>query len=65
MPFSAEVMNSFHVALADGPTEVHKIVVAREVLKGYRPSQSQFPSYIRYEREAQARAATAPGVSVG
>jgi acyl-CoA dehydrogenase len=63
MPFSAEVMNSFHVALADGPTEVHKIVVAREVLKDYRPCGAQFPSYMRYEREAHARAATAPAPS--
>ena len=26
------------MGLADGPTEVHKITVAREVLKGYSPS---------------------------
>jgi acyl-CoA dehydrogenase len=61
MPFSAEVLNSFHIALADGPTEVHKVVVAREVLKDYRPCASQFPSYVRHEREAHARAVTAPG----
>jgi acyl-CoA dehydrogenase len=60
MPFSAEVLNSFHIALADGPTEVHKIVVAREVLKDYRACDSRFPSYIRHELEARARAATAP-----
>jgi acyl-CoA dehydrogenase len=63
MPFSAGVMNSFHVALADGPTEVHKIVVAREVLKDYRACHSQFPRYIGHERQAQARAATTPGLS--
>jgi acyl-CoA dehydrogenase len=60
MPFSAEVLNSFHIALADGPTEVHKIVVAREVLKDYRPCDAQFPGYIRHALAARALVATAP-----
>jgi acyl-CoA dehydrogenase len=45
MPFAEWVLHSFHVGLADGPTEVHKITVAREVLKDYQPSTSLFPDY--------------------
>ena len=55
MPFAAHVINSFHVALADGPTEVHKITVAREVLKDFRPSNSPFPSYMAENLEEAAR----------
>ncbi|MGA5508201.1 acyl-CoA dehydrogenase family protein [Streptomyces umbrinus] len=32
------------LALADGPTEVHKVTVAREVLKGHKPTDSAWPS---------------------
>jgi acyl-CoA dehydrogenase len=32
------------LALADGPTEVHQVTVAKELLKGYRPSDSLWPS---------------------
>ncbi|MDP3176085.1 MAG: acyl-CoA dehydrogenase family protein [Phenylobacterium sp.] len=54
MPFAELVINSFHVGLADGPTEVHKVTVAREVLKDYAPINDMFPSYIRHELEAEA-----------
>jgi acyl-CoA dehydrogenase len=47
MPFAEWVINSFHVGLADGPSEVHKIVVAKEVLRDVKPSTDQFPSYHR------------------
>jgi acyl-CoA dehydrogenase len=55
LPFAEWVINSFHVGLADGPTEVHKQVVAREVLKHVEPASAQFPSYIRHEQERRAR----------
>ncbi len=55
MPFASEVLNSYHLGLADGPTEVHKVVVARQVLKDYPPTEEMFPDYIRYEQEARAR----------
>ncbi|HZZ89597.1 MAG TPA: acyl-CoA dehydrogenase family protein [Caulobacteraceae bacterium] len=54
MPFAAWVINSYHVGLADGPTEVHKVTVAREVLKDFSPANAMFPSYIGYEQAAQA-----------
>ncbi len=45
MPFANMVLDSFHMGLADGPTEVHKVTVARQVLRDYRPSNDIFPSY--------------------
>lgn len=53
-PFSDALINSYHIALADGPTEVHKMVVAKEVLKGYSAIDEMFPSYLRYKREEAA-----------
>jgi acyl-CoA dehydrogenase len=32
------------MGIMDGPTEVHKVSVARQVLKGYQPSADQWPS---------------------
>jgi len=45
MPFTDWLVNSYHVGLADGPTEVHKITVAREVLKEYEGTSKLFPDY--------------------
>jgi acyl-CoA dehydrogenase len=56
MPFAEWVINSFHVGLADGPTEVHKMVVARQVLRDYKPADGDIPSYSRPEQERLARA---------
>ena len=44
MPFSAMVIESFHMGLADGPTEVHKVTVARQVLSEYQPAPGLFPT---------------------
>jgi acyl-CoA dehydrogenase len=44
MPFSAMVIESFHMGLADGPTEVHKVTLARQVLEEHRPSDDLFPT---------------------
>jgi len=44
------------VGLADGPTEVHKVTVAREVLKEFSPRNEMFPSYLRHVREQEAEA---------
>ncbi len=44
MPFAEQVIDSFHMGLADGPTEVHKITVARQVLRDYSPSDDLFPT---------------------
>jgi acyl-CoA dehydrogenase len=44
------------LALADGPTEVHKVTVAKQVLKGYQPAPGLFPTEHIPTRLAQARA---------
>ncbi|HEY4069659.1 MAG TPA: acyl-CoA dehydrogenase family protein [Burkholderiaceae bacterium] len=56
MPFAAWLINSHHVGLADGPTEVHKVTLAREILKEVPPSTTMFPSYMRQTLEDEAHA---------
>ncbi len=43
MPFAGMWMMAPIMSVVDGPTEVHKITVAREVLKGYGPSGRSGP----------------------
>jgi acyl-CoA dehydrogenase len=52
------IIESFHMGLADGPTEVHLLTLAREVLKGFKGSDDErFPTYHlpRLREEAQRR----------
>jgi len=44
MPFVAMLVNGIHVGLADGPTEVHKLTLARQILAGVEPTSETFPS---------------------
>lgn len=44
MPFGDMVLESFHMALADGPTEIHKVAVAKSVLRDYQPTEDLFPT---------------------
>ena len=55
MPFSRQVIESFHMGLADGPTEVHKVTVARQVLRDYKPVDDLFPSRHLPKLRAAAR----------
>jgi acyl-CoA dehydrogenase len=55
MPFGAMVMESFHMGLADGATEVHKTALAREVLAGYKPASGLFPTTHLPRLAAEAR----------
>ncbi|MDM0086517.1 MULTISPECIES: acyl-CoA dehydrogenase family protein [unclassified Variovorax] len=45
MPFVNSVVNSYFLGLADGPTEVHKVTVARQVLREFTPTDQLFPHY--------------------
>jgi acyl-CoA dehydrogenase len=45
MPFMNQIALSFVMGLADGPTEVHKVTVARQVLRDYQPASELFPKY--------------------
>jgi len=44
MPFVAMIVNALIMGLGDGPTEVHKITVARQLTSRYQPSPDLFPS---------------------
>ncbi len=44
MPFSGLLNGSAVMGLVDGPTEVHKVTVARQVLRDYKPASGQWPS---------------------
>jgi acyl-CoA dehydrogenase len=45
MPFMGMVTSSLVMGIADGPTEVHKATVAKQVLRDYRPDNDLFPAY--------------------
>lgn len=54
MPLVEQMVASFVMGLADGPTEVHKISLARELLKQVQPSESVFPDYHLPQRRERA-----------
>jgi acyl-CoA dehydrogenase len=45
MPFTGMLISSMVMGIADGPTEVHKVTVAKQILKDFRPDNDLFPSY--------------------
>ena len=44
------------MGIADGPTEVHKMTVARRTLREYEPVSTPFPSQHLPTRRAEAQA---------
>ena len=56
MPFHQMMLGASVLGLADGPTEVHKVTVARQVLRDYRPSDDLWPSEHLPKKLAAARA---------
>jgi acyl-CoA dehydrogenase len=55
MPFASMWFGVPVMAAVDGPTEVHQVTVAREVLKGYRGTEDLWPSeHLPKKREAAA-----------
>jgi acyl-CoA dehydrogenase len=44
MPFGGWLIGASIQGLADGPTEVHKVTVARQVLRDHRPAEGMWPS---------------------
>jgi alkylation response protein AidB-like acyl-CoA dehydrogenase len=59
MPFVQYLVESFVLGLADGPTEVHKVTLARLLLKEYAPAPDLFPSehFLRLKAAAEAKVA--------
>jgi acyl-CoA dehydrogenase len=56
MPFTTMLVAAEVMGLADGPTEVHKVTVARQVLKDHQPCASPFTSgHLPTLREAAER----------
>ena len=55
MPFGSMIMDSYVMGLADGATEIHKVNLARTILKGHRPTESLFPSTHLPELRDRAR----------
>jgi acyl-CoA dehydrogenase len=55
MPFASMLIQAEVLGIADGPTEVHKVTVARQVLKGYEPAPGLWPTeHLPSRREAAA-----------
>jgi acyl-CoA dehydrogenase len=54
MPFAAMVLESFHMGLADGATEVHKVTLARQLLADHKASDDLFPTLHLPKLRAQA-----------
>ncbi|MEU4455614.1 acyl-CoA dehydrogenase family protein, partial [Nocardioides sp. NPDC023903] len=53
MPFMTMIHGAGVMGLADGPTEVHKGTVAKQVLRDYQPSEDLWPSeWIPRKRDA-------------
>jgi acyl-CoA dehydrogenase len=44
MPFMKMIVNGYHLGLADGPTEVHKVTLGRVLLSQAEPSPGLFPT---------------------
>lgn len=57
MPFAGNLVAAMVMGIADGPTEVHKVTVARQHLRAYRDvADPVFPDYSLPSRRAAARA---------
>jgi acyl-CoA dehydrogenase len=44
MPFFQYIHGAAVMGLADGPTEVHKVTIARQLLRDYKPSDDLWPT---------------------
>jgi acyl-CoA dehydrogenase len=55
LPLASMVLESFHMGLADGATEVHKITLARQLLSEYAACDDLFPTQHLPKLRAAAR----------
>ena len=56
MPFTDLITNAEIMALADGPTEIHQMTLAKELLKNTTPSPGPWPTEHLPTRRAAAQA---------
>lgn len=54
MPFASMLTSAEALAIADGPTEVHKITLATQLMKDYKPTEGLWPSGHLPTRREQA-----------
>jgi len=54
MPLATMLLGAVALGIADGPTEVHKATIARDVLKEHSPAPGLWPSEHLPERRADA-----------
>jgi acyl-CoA dehydrogenase len=59
MPFARMWAMAGALGIADGPTEVHKVTIARQVLKSYEPHEGLWPREHLVDKAAAARATLA------
>ena len=55
MPFMGLLLAAEVMGIADGPTEVHKVTVARQVLRDYKPADGLWPTEHLPSKRAAAR----------
>jgi acyl-CoA dehydrogenase len=55
MPFMSLLLGAEVMGIADGPTEVHKLTIARQVLRDYKPAGGLWPSEHLPTKRAAAR----------
>jgi len=55
MPFFGLIHGAAVMGLADGPTEVHKVTIARQLLRDYKPSDDLWPTEHIPKKLASAR----------
>jgi acyl-CoA dehydrogenase len=44
MPFVSMLVNGIHVGLADGPSEIHQLTIARDILRDVEPAEGIWPT---------------------
>jgi acyl-CoA dehydrogenase len=54
LPLTGMLLGSYVMGIADGPTEVHKVTLARQVLREYEGTEDLFPPYTLPNRRAAA-----------
>lgn len=57
MPFVEQLVSSYVMGIADGPTEVHQVALAKELLAAVKPAEGLFPSAHRPAARERARQA--------
>ena len=55
LPLTTVLLGGIALGLADGPTEAHKVNLAKMILRGYQPEDPEWPSEFLERRVAAAK----------